>query len=114
MTLGKFRALPDDERDEMVAAHVLVCSQCGNLRSVCSDPAMDWHPQESVCWPTATRQWGVRRLQDEHKDFDLKARDERGELRMSPLDGVSVWVSDVDLEALSNPQDDVTGGDLNG
>lgn len=85
----------------MVAAHLLICAKCGNLRSVCSDPSVDWHPQESVCWPTATRQWGERRLHEEHKDFDPKARDSNGELGMSPLDGVSVWVSDIDYEALS-------------
>lgn len=84
----------------MLAADELVCS-CGNLRSVCSDPDRDWHPQESVCWVAATRAWGVRRLQAQHKDFDLTATDERGELLMSPLDGVSVWVSDVDFEALA-------------
>lgn len=104
MTLGALRALPEDERDEMFAAYSLICS-CGNLRSVCSDPDVDWHPQESVCWASATRQWGVRRLQEQHKGFDYEARDDRGEPLMSPLDGVSVWVSDVDLEALASKAD---------
>lgn len=94
----------------MTAAHSLICS-CGNLRSVCSNPDVDWHPQESVCWATATRQWGVRRLQDQHKDFDYEARDERGEPLMSPLDGVSVWVSDVDIEALSGRADEQDRGE---
>ncbi|CAA9242664.1 MAG: hypothetical protein AVDCRST_MAG83-1726 [uncultured Arthrobacter sp.] len=53
-----------------------------------------------MCWATATREWGIRRLQAKHKDFDFEKRDGNGELVMSPLDGVAVWVSDVDLEAL--------------
>lgn len=84
----------------MLAADALVCPRCGNLTSVCSDPDVDWHPQETVCWASATRDWGLRRLQAQHKDFDYDATDERGELLMSPLDGMAVWVSDVDLDAL--------------
>lgn len=90
----------------MMAAASLICKACGNLRSVCSNPDINWHPQESVCWATATQQWGVRRLQAQHKDFKADATDSRGELVMSPLDGVSVWVSDVDLEALASKADD--------
>lgn len=92
----------------MMAAADLVCS-CGNLRSVCSDPARDWHPQESTCWVAATREWGVRRVQDRHKNFDYQLRVD-GELMMGPLDGVSVWVSDIDFEALSVDRDVVEVG----
>lgn len=95
----------------MLAASELVCS-CGNLRSVCSDPTVDWHPQESVCYAAGTQAWGIRRLQAQHKGFDEAATDERGEPLMSPLDGVSVWVSDIDIESLSHPagqQDDDQG-----
>lgn len=83
-----------------MAESALVCQRCGNLRSVCSDPARDWHPQESVCYSTATVEWGTRRLRAEHKDFNTESRDERGELLMSPLEGVSVWASDIDFEAM--------------
>lgn len=64
-----------------------MCGSCGNLRSECSDPSIDWHPHEAVCWATATRDWGVRRLQEKHKNAkpDTEA--------LHPLDGVSVWVS---------------------
>lgn len=97
----------------MQAAAALVCS-CGNLRSVCSDPALDWHPQESVCWVAATREWGIRRVRAKHKDFKEDATDDRGELRMSPLDGVSIWVSDIDLESLSADSDVVEVGGVPG
>lgn len=90
----------------MLAAAEMVCSQCGNLRSVCSDPAVDWHPQESVCWASATQQWGIRRLRIKHKDFDPDALDDRGEPLMDPRDGVSVWVSDIDIEAMSQASSD--------
>lgn len=85
----------------MLAAASLVCSQCGNLRSICSDPSQPFHPQESVCWSTAAQQWGIRRLRDQHKNFDHETRDSRGELVMSPLEGVTVWVSDIDFEELA-------------
>lgn len=84
----------------MLAADALICPRCGNLSSLCSDPNVDWHPQETVCWATATREWGIRRLQAKHKDFKPDATDARGEPLMSPLDGVALWVTDVDLDAL--------------
>lgn len=89
----------------MLAASDLICARCGNLRSLCSDPAIDWHPQESVCWVTATQEWGWRRLHNKHKDFKTDTLDDRGEPPMSPLDGLSVWVTDVDLEALAHSDD---------
>lgn len=85
----------------MLAASELVCSRCGNLRSECSNPNTPYHPQESVCWASAAQEWGIRRLQDQHKGFDYEARDSRGELVMSPLEGVTVWVSDIDFESLA-------------
>lgn len=88
-------------RELLLARHALICQRCGNLRSECSDPARDWHPQESVCWASATTAWGLRRLQNKHKGFKYDELDSRGEPLMSPLDGVSVWVSEYDLEALS-------------
>ena len=81
-------AWDDGERDAQHALDLLVCPSCGNLRSVCSDPARDWHPHESVCWPTATREWGVRRLQAKHEKVEVS------DDALHPLDGVSVWVAD--------------------
>ena len=37
LTPGEFRALPDDEQDEMTFYVTELCPDCGNLRSVCSD-----------------------------------------------------------------------------
>ena len=91
MSPGQFRALPERERAEILAYERLVCSKCGNLRSVCSDPERDWHPQTSVCWPTATVEWGVRRLNDKHGQPDSDSTE------LHPLDGVSVWASPEDL-----------------
>ena len=64
-----------------------MCSSCGNLRSECSDPAIDWHPHEAVCWATASRDWGIRRLQEKHKNAKPSTD------ALHPLDGVLVWVS---------------------
>lgn len=65
---------------------MLVCPDCGNLRSVCSDPSVDWHPHKAVCYASAAAEWGARVLQE--RFGDTKAPD--GAL---PLDGVKVWVA---------------------
>lgn len=65
----------------------LVCPRCGNLRSECSDPDVDWHPHESVCWATASRDWGVRRLHSKHEGKKPNPD------ALHPLDGVAVYVS---------------------
>lgn len=66
---------------------MLICSSCGNLREECSDPERDWHPHESTCYATGTREWGIRRLREKHKSTSVASD------AMHPLDGVSVWVS---------------------
>lgn len=81
--------MPSDDRDLLLAHHELVCPRCGNLRSVCSDPSVDWHPHSVVCWPSATAEWGLRRLQRIHKS--VKA-DGDG---LHPLDGVRVVAAPV-------------------
>lgn len=79
----------------MLAEHDLVCPNCGNLRSVCSDPTRDWYPQRSMCYATASREVVLRRLQKKHE------KTEPG-LTLHPLDGMSVWVAQDDL----TPNDD--------
>lgn len=79
-----------------MAHDALVCRKCGNLRSVCSNPDLDWHPHIDHCWPTATAEWGVRRLQAKH---EKAPRDGSG---LHPLDGVSVFTSLV----APDPEDD--------
>jgi hypothetical protein len=88
--LDEWRNLPDEDRDLLLAEHELICPQCGNLRSDCSDPERDWFPQESVCWATATLQSGKRDL----AEFYADEKPQTGHLH--PLDGVTVWASDVD------------------
>lgn len=69
-------------------AHALeVCPECGNLRSVCSDPTIDWHPRTSVCYPSAAIEWGQRRLRE--RWGDKKAED-----GATPLDGVGIYATD--------------------
>lgn len=77
----------------MLLAHYdLICPRCGNLRSICSDPNIDWHPHESVCWPSATAEWGMRRLRKKHPD----EKEVGGALH--PLDGVRVFAADAPPE----------------
>ncbi len=66
-----------------------MCARCGNLRSECSDPAIDWHPRTSVCWASASSEWAKRRLQAKHAE--AKVSDDA----LHPLDGRWVWVSSV-------------------
>jgi hypothetical protein len=94
MAPSQFRALPESDRDLMLAHHEHVCPDCGNLRADCSDPDRPWFPQRSVCWATAAREVVARRLVAKHKQ-------EPGE-EPHPLDGVKVYVSAEDL----SPDDD--------
>jgi hypothetical protein len=72
-----------------------VCPDCGNLRSVCSDPERAFYPQRRMCYATAVRELTLRRLQAKHKQ-------EPGIDDLHPLDGMGVYVSPDDL----TPDDD--------
>lgn len=65
-----------------------MCPSCGNLRSVCSDPSIDWHPRTSVCYAAATREWGRRILEKRHEKAKTPAT------ALGPLDGKSVFVTE--------------------
>jgi hypothetical protein len=65
----------------------LVCRRCGNLISVCSDPNLDWHPNTTTCWPSASAEWGWRRLRKMHP-----LAEEVGDA-LHPLDGARVYSS---------------------
>lgn len=80
-----------------MAHDLLVCSRCGNLRSECGDPTIDWHPNESTCYASASREWGWRKLREKYKD------DPPGTQGLHDLDGVAVYTTrdapEVDLFA---------------
>ena len=65
---------------------MLVCSECGNLRSECSNPSIDWHPNTTVCYASAASEWGQRMLAK--KNEGVAAVD-----GAEPLDGVSIYVT---------------------
>lgn len=71
-----------------MAHKTLVCPSCGNLRSVCSDPTRDWHPNTTTCWATATLEWGQRVVSERHKDKPLDGAE------LHPLDGVRMYVTE--------------------
>lgn len=78
----------------MIAYVTDICTSCGNLRSVCSDPNVPLYPQRAVCYATAVKELTVRRLR---KKYPKDPGDE-----LHDLDGVGVWVSPHDL----SPEDD--------
>ena len=95
MAPSQFDALPDEDRQLMLAEDELVCPSCGNLRSVCEDPEIGWYPQRSVCYYTAAQEVTQRRLREKHKDNEPGTAPH-------PLDGMRVWLSEHDL----TPEDD--------
>ena len=99
LTPEEFRAKPDVEQEEMTAYVTEVCDRCGNLRSVCSDPASVWYPQRSVCYATAAAEQTWRRT---HKVFEHPQHDSP-EPHM--VDGLHWWASPYDL----TPEDDFFG-----
>lgn len=92
LTPPQWRDLPEDDRDLMTAEDALVCSDCGNLKSVCRQPGLVLYPQKDECFYTASRQLVERRLAEKFK------KDEPGTEDLHALDGVSVWLSEYDLE----------------
>jgi hypothetical protein len=84
-----FRALPDAEQDEMTAYTTEVCPNCGNLRSVCSNPETPWYPQQSTCYASAARDRVWRAIHDKHKQPKGMAE--------HFADGKVVWMSQHDL-----------------
>ena len=67
------------------------CPHCGQPTSVCSDPSHDYFAQKSICWATAARLVNQRRWD---KRIEGATPDAAGYL---PDDGVTIWVSTVDL-----------------
>lgn len=82
----------------MLAGQALICPRCGNLKSVCSNPDIDWHPQEDYCYAVAAVQWRWRKLHEEYP-AELKIDGAHA------LDGINVWASDLDLETLRSAGD---------
>ena len=80
----------------MLAEHDLVCSSCGNLRSLCSRDDVEWFPQRLVCNATAARQLVERQFHAKHEGEKPTPED------YHYTDGVSLWVSEMDL----SPEDD--------
>lgn len=64
-----------------------VCPSCGNLRSVCSDPSIDWHPRTTVCYWAAAVEWGRRQ-------YEKKYGNEKTALGATPLDGIGIYATD--------------------
>ncbi len=95
MVPSQFDALSPDDREIMLAEDELVCSQCGNLRSVCANPEVGLYPQRSMCYFTAAEAVTWRRIHAKHED-------NKPGKAPHPLDGMSVWMSDQDL----TPEDD--------
>lgn len=69
----------------------MLCPNCGNLRSVCSDPDTDWYPQRLWCGATATRDMVTRRWHDKHREAKPDS------LGFLPTDGAMFWASTEDL-----------------
>ena len=90
LTPPQWRALSDEDREEMLDEHHLVCPSCGNLRAVCSDPGVAWYPQRTMCYASASLEVVRRKLTKKHE----KARPSEA---LHPLDGMGVWVSQYDL-----------------
>ena len=95
LTPKKWRKMPEADRDLLISESVLVCQQCGNLKSFCSKPGTDFWPQREECYVTATRDLTIRLLRK-------KYHHEPNHHELHPLDGVNVWMAEADLA----PEDD--------
>lgn len=91
VTPAQWRELDDEDRDLMLAHHDLICPDCGNLRSICSDPTRQWYVNRRMCFATAARSLMWRAVREKHKD------NEPGTKALHPLDGMDLWASEFDL-----------------
>lgn len=80
--------------------------------SECGDDERDWFPQRSVCWPTAQLKAAERLYEKQHEErpyhdgsFSEWASQPSLDYPFHYMDGVSFWLSPVDL----NPEDDWLG-----
>lgn len=76
-----------------------VCRECGNLKSVCSDPTVQYYPQRSYCYASAAREQIWRRTRKAYKHPDADAAEPH------ITDGLAWWMSLHDL----TPDDDFFG-----
>ncbi|VXC08880.1 hypothetical protein [Aeromicrobium sp. 9AM] len=89
-----------NERDSWYALaeyEAALCPQCGQLRSICSDPATVFHPRLHTCFLTSAQQMHERRWR---RKYEKTEPDRDGWL---PTDGSFVWVSDDPGEPDENP-----------
>lgn len=91
--------LDEGEQDEMTFYVTEVCRDCGNLKSVCSDPLVPWYPQRSYCYATAAREQEWRQTRKVYKQPE--PTDDAAHI----TDGLAWWVSTHDL----TPDDDFYG-----
>jgi hypothetical protein len=91
LTPPQWRDLSEDDRDLLLAESALVCQQCGSLKSVCSTPGRDLYAQREECYVTAARDLTLRRVAKKYKQ-------EPNVHELHPLDGVSVWMAEYDLD----------------
>lgn len=68
-----------------------LCPDCGNLRSVCSDPEQAWYPQRHVCLASKDLAALDRKWRKKHENA---SPDGAGRL---PTDGERLWVAPDDL-----------------
>lgn len=78
---------------------VEVCRECGNLKSVCSDPLVPWYPQRSYCYASAAREQEWRQTRKVFKQPE--PTDDAPHI----TDGLAWWMSQHDL----TPDDDFYG-----
>lgn len=78
----------------MIAYITEICPDCGNLKTVCSDPERPFYPQRRMCYATATAAITRRRLIDRHGHPEGT--------EPHHLDGMGLWASPEDL----TPDDD--------
>ncbi|KAB2807983.1 hypothetical protein F9L07_25270 [Pimelobacter simplex] len=87
----------------------MTCPECGSPRELCSDPAVLWYPQRTLCYATMARASANARYDDLHDErpyhdgtFTHWAKDRSAAHPFHARDGVTIWVTTEDL----TPDDD--------
>jgi hypothetical protein len=101
----------DDDRAAAYALHLdglEKCHQCGNPRSVCSDPNREWHANRDICFATlalaeANRLYEAKHAENPYHDGTFKHWAPRQAPGWFKYDqGVHIWISPEEIR----PDDD--------
>lgn len=112
MSREAFYNLDEVEQDDWIARWEIerdTCQRCGSKRDECENPEHEWYPQKHVDFAEMSQKaaqwmWESKHEKEPYHDgsFTNWAKDRSSQFPFHRDDGVTIWVSRLDL----TPDDD--------